>query len=81
MLDPEKFQTQLLMEDNRKMKADRYAWRVEMGLVGKYIEGVDEGGEEEGALAGNYGLDRTLEEKAALKVERETETFGKAAAS
>lgn len=41
ILDQEEYQTKLLREDNRKMKADTYAWRVKMNLVGKSIEGVD----------------------------------------
>lgn len=68
MLDPTEFQTGLLREDNRKMKADRHAWRVKMGLVGRDIEGVD-GGTGEEHVEGNSDLDRAFEGKAALKEE------------
>jgi hypothetical protein len=44
ILDPEAFQTKLLQEDNRKMKADREADRVENNLVWKDIEGMDNKG-------------------------------------
>lgn len=68
MLDPTEFQTEPLREDNKKMKADRYVWRVEMGLVGRDIESID-GGTGEGRVAGNSDLDRAFEDKAALKEE------------
>jgi hypothetical protein len=41
ILDPEAFQTKLLREENRKMKADREADRVKNNLVGKDIKGMD----------------------------------------
>lgn len=44
MLDPEAFQTKLLREDNRKMKADREADRVSNNIVGKDTEGMDDKG-------------------------------------
>lgn len=68
ILDSTEFQTGLLREDKKKMKADRYAWRVEMGLVGKDIEGID-GITGEGRVAGNSDLDLAFEDIAALKVE------------
>jgi hypothetical protein len=45
ILTPEKVQTRLLREDNRKMKAEMMAWRVEHNLVGQDIEGVNDRGE------------------------------------
>jgi hypothetical protein len=45
MLNPEQLQTRLLREDNRKMKADMMAWRVEHNLVGQDIEGMNDRGE------------------------------------
>jgi hypothetical protein len=46
ILNPEKFQTKLLREDNRKMNADREADRVRNNLVGKDIEGIDDKGKD-----------------------------------
>jgi hypothetical protein len=43
-LNPDQFQTKLLREDNRKMMADREAWRVEHNLVGQDIEGISDRG-------------------------------------
>jgi cell division FtsZ-interacting protein ZapD len=45
IFNPEQLQTKLLREDNRKMKADMMAWRVEHNLVGQDIEGVNDRGE------------------------------------
>jgi hypothetical protein len=67
ILDPNEFQTQLLREDNRKMKADREVWRVKKGLVGQDIEGVAYG-EDQGYPAEHFELDRELEEKLRLEV-------------
>lgn len=59
ILDPNQVQTQLLREDNRKMKADRMDWRSKNEMVDKDIEGVaDEGPSEE-----QLKLDRDLDEK------------------
>lgn len=41
VLPRDEFQTELLREDNRKMKADRVEWRIENDMVGKDIESVD----------------------------------------
>lgn len=35
ILSPDEFQTLLLREDNRKMKADRMEWRINNDMVGK----------------------------------------------
>jgi cell division FtsZ-interacting protein ZapD len=45
MLNPEQLQTRLLREDNRKMKADMMAWRVEHNLVGQDVESRNNRGE------------------------------------
>jgi hypothetical protein len=40
ILDPNQFQTQLLREDNRKMKADREEERIKKNMTDKDIEGA-----------------------------------------
>jgi hypothetical protein len=39
-LNPNHSQTQLVREDNRKMKSDRMVWRMTKDLIGKDIEGA-----------------------------------------
>jgi hypothetical protein len=63
ILDPDEFQTQLLREDNRKMKADK-------GLIGQDIVGVGEGADQ-GHVAEKSELARRLEEKLRLQTEKE----------
>lgn len=40
-LGPDAFQTQLLRENNSKMKADRYAGLLEKSSIGEEVEGAD----------------------------------------
>lgn len=61
-LDPDQFQTQLLREDNRKMKANRMEWRIKNDMVGNDIEGVGED-VNEGPSDEELKLDRELDEK------------------
>jgi hypothetical protein len=69
ILDPNQVQTQLLREDNRKMKADRMDWRSKNEMVDKDIEGVaDEGPSEE-----QLKLDRDLDEKRRQELELDRE--------
>jgi hypothetical protein len=68
-LDPNQFQTQLLREYNRKMKADRMDWRIKNDMVSKDIEGVADKGPSEGQLK----LDRDLDEKRRQELELDRE--------
>jgi hypothetical protein len=68
-LAPNQFQTKLLREDNRTMKADRMDWRIKNDMVGKDIESVtDEGPSEE-----QLKLDRELDEKLRQELELDHE--------
>jgi hypothetical protein len=57
-----KFQTQLLREDDRKIKSDTMVWRVRDEMIGKAIEGVGEN-PDEGHSDKHLELDRELYEK------------------
>jgi len=70
ILNPDHFQTQLLRDDNRKMKADRELWRIRKDLVGKDIEGIDEAVDE-----GPSDAERELNEKLRQELEDEMEPF------
>lgn len=70
LLDPHDFRTQLLQDDNRKMKADREVWRIKKNLVGKDIEGTDEGADK-GPADEYFELDRQLDEQLRLEVAEE----------
>jgi hypothetical protein len=76
ILDPTHFQTQLLRKHNRMMKADREVWRMKKNLVGKDIEGVDEGADE-GPSDEHFKLDRDLDAKLEQEVAEEMEPFRK----
>jgi len=62
ILDPNQFQTQLLREDNRKMKADREEERIKKSMTDKDIEGAGEDADE-GSSDERSKLDRELDEK------------------
>jgi hypothetical protein len=72
MLPHEEFQTQLLREDNRKMKADRMEWRIKNDMVGKDIEGVGEN-PNEGPSDEQLKEDRDADEKLRQELEEEME--------
>lgn len=70
ILKPDHYQTQLLRDDNRKMKADRELWRIRKDLVGKDIEGIDEAVDD-----GPSDAERLLNEKLRQELEAEMEPF------
>lgn len=63
ILNPDKFQTQLLREDDRKMKSDTMVWRVKNDMVGKEVEGVSDEGHSDGQLELDSELDEKLKQK------------------
>ena len=65
-----KFQTQLLREDDRKMKSDTMVWRVKNDMVGKAIEVVGEN-VDEGHSDGQLELDSELDQKLRQELEEE----------
>ena len=70
ILDPNRFQTQLLREDNRKMKADREEERIRNNMTDKDIEGAGEDADE-GSSDERSKLDRELAGKLRRDLEQE----------
>lgn len=68
-LDPNQFQTQLLREDNRKMKADRMDARMKKDMVGKDMDGVGDTARADEQLKLDCELDEKLRQE--LELDRE----------
>ena len=68
-LDPDQFQTQLLREDNRKMKADRMDARMKKDMVGKDMDGVGDTARADEQLKLDCELDEKLRQE--LELDRE----------